>query len=532
MHAQPIRNLFILAVFFTAPAFSQSAADICSEFPHKFHPQENLDGWLRLEPCLDAGSDSSQTLFRNHLKKSLPADARWYRERLTRFRAQRETPQALALARLAEIKNLGDGFLERELAQVYLHDSRFTAAGRAFLRQLAAQPDQAVPVQYQLDQLIRQASAWIPPEVLIDSLNDFFPSGPPVIHNALEILAWSSNHLPAAFENFRKRLQRDSLPWDEVETTLERFRHAGYLDYAVRLLESIDWNELTAKERKQALLAFHRLYFELKDYKSLLAHPSASQASAFSVEQQYILAHAHILEGDPNRAMPLLDKVEAAGEAPWKHRARLLRARALLRAEKPDQAMRLLEKEKASDLREESSGPLLFWQGIAALYQNRYPAADSLFILASAYTGGYEAQRALELRNWLMLDTSTVVRQAFFQGLEEGPLTVEKRLASLESVPSGSSLFPHATMERALRLLELERPDAALELLERLSRKGSNPLAVKAGALAAFVLEARLQAADKAVVKYRSLLLEYQQGVFPEFSRRRMRSLQESRGSL
>ncbi len=508
-------------------AAPQSDSGICASFPLRPQAPKNLEDWLRLESCLDSLQDSLRPPFHSALRQVLPMEGQWYREQLSRLRSRREIGKALSLARLAEIRNLNDAALQSELSQVYLLDSRFTAAGRSFLRSVAAQSEQSGTVQYQLENMIRQASAWIEPDDLLDSLSRFFPGGPAVVHQTLEKVAWSLGHYPGAFDNLWKRHLLDTLTWEELESAAQRFQHAGYFDYTVRLLDGVDWQLLPAEKRKRALLMFHRVHFELRDWKTLASHPSIENAASYSPEQQYILAHALAMVGNPTAASRLLDKVEASQATDWIHRARILRARTLILSGNPQEALRLLRREKTGKQREAGTGPLLFWEAIASLHLNRYQAADSLFMQASAYAGSEEAQRSLQYRNWLMLDTSTTARRAFFHGLDEAPQPPEMRLDSLKAVPAASPLFPHARMEMAYRLLETESPDAALEILEKLASSGTDPLAVKAKALAAFILEARLQASEKAVVKYRSLLLEYQQGVFPEFSRRRMRSLNE-----
>jgi hypothetical protein len=174
------------------------------------------------------------------------------------------------------------------------------------------------------------------------------------------------------------------------------------------------------------------------------------------------------------------------------------------------------------DTRREGSGELLFWQGWAALHQGRDAEGDSLLVLASAYSEEPRAQQALEYRFAALLDNSPVLRD-YLRGLPESPLPAPLRLTSLERVPEGSRL--HAEARWQLALLWETRGDTLRSrgTLAALSKSPASTAGRRAAVYLAFLRENKHP--DSSRTAYEALLLQQQQGVAPEFARKRLQKL-------
>jgi tetratricopeptide (TPR) repeat protein len=193
---------------------------------------------------------------------------------------------------------------------------------------------------------------------------------------------------------------------------------------------------------------------------------------------------------------------------------------------KPQEAARTLDALKRDPKRQEGTGPILFWQACLALDQGRYHPAESLLVLASAYTGAEESQRALDYRFFMLLDTGAAARTPFFRGLPEAPRAAAERRQSLDRVPAGSPLWPFAQLEKAQIHLQEGEPDSAEAVFDRVARQSPDRMAAfQAEAKAAFIQEKLPGGRQAALARYEDLLIKYQQGVIPEFSRGRIRAL-------
>jgi hypothetical protein len=193
---------------------------------------------------------------------------------------------------------------------------------------------------------------------------------------------------------------------------------------------------------------------------------------------------------------------------------------------RPRDAARTLDALKRDPKRQEGTGPILFWQACLALDQGRFGAADSLLVLASAYTGTEESQRALDYRFFLLQDTAAAARGPFFHGLPEAPRPAADRRANLDRVPAASPLWPFSQLEKAQILLAGSEPDSALAVFDAVAKRSPVRLAgYEAEARAAFLEEKLPAGRQAALARYEDLLIKYQRGVIPEFSRGRIRSL-------
>jgi hypothetical protein len=173
--------------------------------------------------------------------------------------------------------------------------------------------------------------------------------------------------------------------------------------------------------------------------------------------------------------------------------------------------------------RREGGGEVLFWQGWAALHQHRREEADTLFILASAYTDQAVSQRALEYRLALLLDSSQAL-YAYIRGLPESPLPDSLRSSALKEIPTSSPLYPYGVWETAMMAEKKGDKAAELALLQELAASLSSLPGRKAQARLAW-LKFEPNSKDSAMSAYERLLLQYQQGVPSEFARSRVQIL-------
>ena len=184
---------------------------------------------------------------------------------------------------------------------------------------------------------------------------------------------------------------------------------------------------------------------------------------------------------------------------------------------------------KNSADRGEGSGEVFFWLGWSALHQGKKPEADSLFLLASAYTderpearAARGAQDALEYRFAALLETSPALLD-YLRGLPESPLPDSMRLASLERLPKTSRLYLYGQWQQALLLAVLGDTARSRTLLTSLAANPSALPGRKAAARLNYLREPT--ARDSARAGYEGLLLKQQQGVSSEFARKRLQNL-------
>jgi hypothetical protein len=179
--------------------------------------------------------------------------------------------------------------------------------------------------------------------------------------------------------------------------------------------------------------------------------------------------------------------------------------------------------------RTQGSGEIFFWLGWSALHQGKKTDADSLFVLASAYTssesksgGARGAQEALEYRFAALLENSPSLLD-YLRGLAESPLPDSMRLTSLERLPKTSRLYPYGQWQLALLLDVLGDTTRSREVLTRLA---ANPATLPGRKAAARLGYAREKSEpDSARYGYEGLLMKQQQGVSSEFARKRLQSL-------
>lgn len=513
----------------TRPAQAAAAAP-CQSLIKSIRPgSADPDAFLAAASCLrkaegavvsGGGADRAAAV----LKGLLPAADAWYIAHLERLRARRDIPRLQDMAWLAALKDPPGAEIWREIAESHsLAGDPFRAA-YAHLEQAERDSAQSGYIQYQLDNLLRSLSD-TPAPLFLDSLTDRFEHARPVTAELLESLCWSNRHLPAAYRNTLAWLAlRKPGPGAALERA-GRYHQSGYWDYAAEILERTGWRTYPKPWQAMGRALFLRVRFQLEDWAAIAAETAAVPKGVLTEEEDYIAAAASLRLGKAPESLDRLGRFPASGESQWGYRAQLLKSRALLSLGRLPEAAKVLDALKRDPRRREGTGPILFWQGWLALQQGRQAPAESLLVLASAYTGTDESQRALEYRYWILLD-SGAARSEFFRGLAESPLSPGDRIRSLDKVPGTSPLWPYARIEKAQILAGMGRVDSARAVLDDAVRHSANPLVgLKAEAMAAYLQEKAPGGRAAALARYEDLLIKYQQGVVPEFSRGRIRAL-------
>jgi tetratricopeptide (TPR) repeat protein len=474
------------------------------------------------------------------LRARMPDKKDWFMTHLERFRVRRDIVKAQDMAYLTEAKALPDPEIYRELAAVYLVVPDPYRTGLALLRQAELDSLQGGYLQYQLENLLHTHGSEVTAEVLIDSLTAGYPHRTARTAELMEVVSWSNRNYVAAYRNLLSMMALKPPSAPNVLERVNRFQSLGYFDYAAAILEKLSWRRLPVSSLTLARTLHLQIRHQLQDWPSIIAEgagvaPPAVQPGAptngavryppFNDEEIFIIAHAYLKLGRPEEALARAKRLEEKGEPPWGFRGRLLKAQAQLAMGRPKEAEQTLTALKRDPKRQEGTGPILFWQGCLALDQGRYAAAESLMVLASAYTGAEEAQRALEYRFFMLLDTGAA-RPHFFRGMPESPHAPAERAKSLDRVADQSGLWPFAQLEKAQIHLQNGDPDSAEAVFDLVSKRSPDRLAAfQAEAKAAFTVEKLPGGRQAALARYEDLLIKYQQGVIPEFSRGRIRAL-------
>src|SRR5690606_7784738 len=115
----------------------------------------------------------------------------------------------------------------------------------------------------------------------------------------------------------------------------------------------------------------------------------------------------------------------------------------------------------------------------------------------------------------------------FFRGLSESPRGNPERRRALDRVPEKSGLWPFAQLEKAQMYVKTGHTDSAAAVFDTVSKRSPDrPAAFHAEAKAAFMAEKMPGGRQAALARYGDLLIKYQQGVIPEFSRERIKALE------
>ncbi len=494
----------------------------------------NPDPYLAAADCLRLKDSVTAPSIRQGtadsvLRARLTDNKSWYLTHLDRFLARHDTPHALDMAFLAELKNLPDPAIYRELAEIYQMVPDPYRAGLAYLREAELDSVQTGTIQYQMGNLLRTASTDMPASDLLDSLTAGVRQAGPTTVGILESLCWGNRNYGCAYRNFQAGLAMRNPGPAAILDRVNRFQSLGYFDDAASLLEKLAWRNLNQPWQSMARALHLQIRYQLKDWPAIAAETEVTaglHGPIMTDEEAFITATAFLKLGKPDQALIRLKRLEEKSTPPWGYRGRLLRAQALMSLGKPKEAAQTLDALKHDPQRQEGTGPILFWQGCLALDQGRFASAESLMVLASAYTGSDEAQRALEYRFFLLQDTSGEGRSHFFHGLPEAPRPAQDRMKSLDQVAHGSALWPFARIEKAQILVQIGATDSAEAVLDDAAKRSPDRLAgLQAEAKAAFLQEKLPAGRQAALARYEDLLIKYQQGVIPEFSRGRIKAL-------
>jgi hypothetical protein len=491
--------------------------------------------YLVAASCLRKSGDADSAV----LKRLLPASEPWYYAQLERLGARRDLKRLQDMAWLTALREPTEPETWRRIAESHVLAGDAYQAAWAQLKQAERDSTQGNYIQYQIESSFR-SQAEPPASVFLDSLTRHFPHVRAVTAEILENLCWQNKLPTSALRNTERWIALAKPGPGPVLDRAGRYHHAGWPDHADAILNRSGWRTFSQPYRNLARGLFIRVSFQLEDWAAIAAEAEKVPKGGLTEEEEHHLAAAFLRLGRPQESLDRLARFEnagatpgeaqgasgdAQGASPWSYRARLLKARALLALGRIPEASRTLADLKSSPRRREGTGPILFWQGWIALQQERPAVAESLLVLASAYTGSEESQRALEYRYWILLD-SAAPRREFFRGLAESPLPAAERLRSLDRVPGNSPLWPQARIEKAQILVSQGLGDSARAVLDEAARLSKDRVTGRrAEALAAFLQEKTPGGRPAALARYEDLLLEYQQGVVPEFSRGRIRAL-------
>lgn len=517
----------------TRDSVETAGADAASPFPPS-----------PMERNLRARNGLSNRTSDSLLRARLPTAKMWFMTHMERQRAKRDIPGMLNMAYLTEVKGWQDAEIHRELAAVYLAVPDVFRAGLALLRQSELDSTQNGYIQYQMESLLHNASSDVPALELLDSLTARYPHRIARTAGILEGLAWNNRDYPAAYRNLLAMMALKNPGPGVVLERVNRLQGLGYFDFAAALLDKLSWRKLPPPWFTMARALHLRIRSQLQDWPSIIAaagdagsRPGIAEPPPevtggvrqppFGDEESFLIGSAYLKLGLAPEALAKAKRLEDKGERPWGFRGRLLKAQAQMALGNPKEAARTLTALKKDPKRQEGTGPILFWQGCLALDQGRFASADSLMVLASAYTGSEESQRALEYRFFLLLDTAVGARPHFFRGLPESPHSPADRRQSLDRVAQDSPLWPFAQLEKAQIHLQNGDPDSAEAVFDAVSKRSPDRLAgFQAEAKAAFTAEKLPGGRQAALARYEDLLIKYQQGVIPEFSRGRIKALQ------
>ncbi len=463
------------------------------------------------------------------LKSRLPDDVNWYIRHLSQFRSRRDSARVVNMAYLVNTKNLKNPEVFRELAEDYIMLSDPFHAALAYLKVAERDSMQNGMVQYQLENLLRTLTVETPTTQLLDSLTTAFSPTQAKSADILEMLCWEYRNYSCAYRNFMSSLSLRNPGPGAILDRVNRLQTFGLFDNASAILDKLAWRTLSQPWQSTARNLYLRIRFQLKDWHSIVAETmvtSEVRQKPLNEEEVFIVANAQLKLGDPEKALFWLKRLEEkTTPSLWAFRGRLLKAQSFLAQGKAQESADVLKALKQDPKRQEGTGPILFWQGCLAVDRGHFGAAESLFVLASAYTGSEEAQRALEYRFYLMQDTGAS-RPHFFRGLMESPHDNPTRLQSMQRVSQSSPLWPHAQLEKAQILVQMSLPDSAEKVLDFAAHNSQDRLAgLHAEARAAFLAEKLSGGRQAALARYEDLLIKYQQGIIPEFSRERIKAL-------
>ncbi len=345
-------------------------------------------------------------------------------------------------------------------------------------------------------------------------------------YQALESALWSAHRPEAAISVLRLRLNlqgkaRHFHSWFKAARQLQM---SGRNSMAMTAMGTADF-PVQEKDWQQVLPFLLRL--AIPTNKTTLAAQWAEKALTvnrpglenWQGEWRLKAAEVCLREGKPAMAQAWISHPWPEVDAEARE---LLQARILLGQEKPEEAAGVLSRLKKASRQKLSNGAVLKAQGMVALWRHHVAEAESLLALASAYVEDPEVQGVLEMRRWILLDTSMAVTH-LLHGQPEAPRSPEQKYASLAAVESRSALWPEAQWSLAALHLAQGKSQEALACYRNLTQAKTHARSQEAKARLIYLTET--ENAGQAIAAYEDLLVESQQGVPAEFARERLRLL-------
>ncbi len=536
------RPFFILILFFTKTLFAATAPSPCLAIVTALPKSApNLSLYSSALACLEKENGEKKVSIKDTSDKldsifsaRLPSDRNLYLMSLENMQLHPEIKNPGSIFRLAEIKFPHDPIIQNQIAEVFKAQGNFYLAIWSYLKLVESDSSQYNMAQYQIGEILRNPDLDPSADQVYDSLAESFQAKRQASAKILEAWAWN-------FQNYKQAEKYQGFFKDPafLFERIVRFQNLGYFDYAAATLEKISWKNLPQPLFGKARLIFLQVNFGLKNYSAIVNESNRTNANngtkdwdKNNEEENYLLAYAYLKLGQGEKTLGMIESMTSGkprlfsnSPSPWKYSFQILKAQALIALGKNSEAGKILTGLKKDPERREGTGPILFWQSWLAISQNHWVEAESLLVLSSAYTGTEEAQRSLEFRFFLLQDTSAN-RSHFFKGLTESSKPAKDRIQELDSVSKTSALWPFSSLEKAQILVQQGQIDRAEAVLDHLSKNSPDKLAgFQAEAKAAFLLEKQPGGRQAALVRYENLVVQYQQGVIPAFTRGRIKAL-------
>ncbi|MBF0430401.1 MAG: hypothetical protein HQK83_03930 [Fibrobacteria bacterium] len=475
------------------------------------------------------------------LKNKLPEKESWFFNKLKQYRIHKELESASTLAWLAEIRFPHSTTLRQELTEIYKLNADFILAGKSYLNWLNIEETNKQFIFFSLSQLIQTVKTELNASEFLDSLIYGYSPHSTLSSSVLGELCRKYNHASGVLQCYRSQQAiSHQLPWKETQTILRYFSDNNHWDYMLSVLKLTDWKkskDLNTENYRTYEKFFLKASFHLKKWSNIVGilspgndwhHLDWEAQLHFSLSCiRYRQVSEDRIQSLRKTARKILQHIRKNAPDPWQYRSILAKTELLIAENKFIEAKGLLQKEKDNPGRKESSSALLYWRAIINLFEQHYKKADSLLVLAGAYTTEESAGRALEIRYWLMLDSSGAHRKHFFNALPESPFGYHEKIYFLSKIPESSPLWPWGRLESATFIWKTGKPDSAVILLDSINKRYPNTwIGIKAKALQTYLRESD-QTVDSSLANYDEILLQYQQGVIPEFSRERIRQIKE-----
>jgi hypothetical protein len=522
---------------------SDTSQDICGKEINKLkNNSKNLNDLIRISYCLQhVAPETKKPIYHESLVKKLYKKEEWYQSQLKKYRLHKEFSSALDLAYMTEFLFRNSSLIRPELNELYRLSSNFFLAGMSYLQWLKLDGNNMHSARSSLNNIIQKAKIEFSPKQFLDSLINNFSGHNSSILTLLEELCFIHKNYEGALASYIGRIKIGTVKWTDTEKIIKKFIAAGYYDYAGLVLQESSWEKTDSLSYEKGFDYALIIFYHLKNWNLIIrsAH-GKTEWQNLSWENKFYLAAAYtrMKQGEPDtiRKYRSLSRTIASqliqkAPSPWNYKAILIQAENLIAEGRFAEARKTLMQEQKNKQRKEGTGPLLFWRAVARIYEGEYKKADSLLVLASAYTDGEETQRALQFRHWMILDSSRHTLESFLKGLPESPFSIEKKRRFLNQIPPTSPLWDYGQLEIARLHLQRDEKKAAQQILKRLeTTKPDQWTGLQAKAVANFIRE-KEQPLLNSLEIYDEILLKYQQGVISEFSRERIRHLKSQIGT-